>query len=106
MQAVKDESKAMLDIKRFLGDMLQKDEAETEKQKAAEPKKESVLKMLEEPVPEKPKAERSSGGQRIKPESERRSLRASLQKHQQEVDEREANRTAQQRKKRSHDMDL
>ena len=106
LQAVKDESKAMLDIKRFLGDMLPKDGTEFEKSTAPEPEKESVLKTLNEPAPEKPKPQRTSGGQRIKPESERRSLRASLQKHQQEVDEREANRTSQPKKKRSHDMEL
>ena len=106
LQTVRDESKAMIDIKRFLGDMLPKDDTGAEKQKAAKPKKESVLKMLNEPVPEKPKAERSSGVQRIKPESERRSLRASLKKHQQEVDEREANRTDHPKKKRSYDMEL
>lgn len=106
LQAVKDESKAMLDIKRFLGDMLPKDGTEVEKSKAPEPEKESVLKMLNEPAPEKPKKERTSGGQRIKPESERHSVRASLKKHQQEVVEREASKTAQPKKKRSLDMEL
>ena len=106
MQTVRDETKAMIDIKRFLGDMLPKDGAEAEKKQPDEPKRESVLKVLNEPVPEKPKPERSSDDRRIKPESERHSLRASLKKHQQEVDEREANRTTQPKKKRSHDMEL
>ena len=106
LQAVKDESKAMLDIKRFLGDMLPKDGTEFEKSTAPEPEKESVLKTLNEPAPEKPKPQRTSGGQRIKPESERTSLKASLKKHQKEVEEREANRTDHPKKKRSQDMEL
>ena len=106
LQTIREESKAMLDIRHFLGDMLPKEDSEEEKKQAEEPKKESVLKMLNEPPAEKKQPERSSGGQRIKPESERRSLRGSLQKHQREVDEREANRTDRPKKTRSYDVEL
>ena len=106
MQTVRDESKTMLDIRQFLGDMLPKDGTEAEKKQPDEPKKESVLKMLNEPASEKTKPDRSSDDRRIKPESERHSLRASLKKNKQRVDEREANRTDHSIKKRSYDMEL
>ena len=106
MQTVRDESKTMLDIRQFLGDMLPKDGTEAEKKQPDEPKKESVLKMLNEPAPEKTKPDRSSDDRRIKPESERPSLRASLKKNKLKVDEREANRTDHPKKNRSYDMEL
>ena len=62
--------------------------------------------MLNEPAPEKTKPDRSSDDRRIKPESERPSLRASLKKNKLKVDEREANRTDHPKKNRSYDMEL
>ena len=101
LQTLREESKAIWDIKRFLGDLLPKEDAGAAKDRDAEQKKESITKMLNEPVSDKPK-QHTSDDRHI----ERHSLRASLQKRQQEVAEREAYRAGTPKKKRSNDMEL